>query len=238
MIHPSRSHLVRTREQLARDMGMPMGTFRSKKPYAIPGFPAPVSSASARVLLWDGEQTAAYLAGTPIPELPAMDSPEVLLDRQEAAAEAHVAPRTWDGYKSDPRLSEHVVDICGVEHWPRGAVHAFRDGRPGKESATGRPKGRPNAVPRGELHARVTALLEADPAITIADVRAALGVSYATAQRVLAQLRAERIRALMQTSASLSFDQAADRLGYPPAVRRAARELTATTTGAAAVPGA
>ncbi|WP_328864069.1 hypothetical protein [Streptomyces virginiae] len=52
-------------------MGIPMGTFRNKKPYAVEGFPAPVSSDGARVLLWDGEQTTAYLAGAPAPDLPA-----------------------------------------------------------------------------------------------------------------------------------------------------------------------
>ncbi|MEW2709492.1 hypothetical protein AB0948_31515 [Streptomyces koyangensis] len=205
-----------------------MGTFRNRKPYAQPGFPAPISSVGARVLLWDGEQAAAYLAGEPVPELPTMDGPDVLLDRQEAAAEVQVTPRTWDGYKTDPRLAEHVVDVHGVEHWPRSAVRAFRDGRPGKESATGRPKGRANAVPRDELRARVAALLDAAPAVTIAEVREALGIAPATAQRVLAQLRAERIRALMATSSALSFDQAADRLGYPAAVRRAARDAVAT----------
>lgn len=49
MIHPSRKHLVRTREMLARDMGMAMGTLRNKKPYTVEGFPAPISSDGARV---------------------------------------------------------------------------------------------------------------------------------------------------------------------------------------------
>ncbi|MFC9654157.1 MULTISPECIES: hypothetical protein [unclassified Streptomyces] len=229
MIHPGRRHLVRTRELLARDMGMAVGTFGNKRLYTATGFPAPISSAGARVLLWDGEQTAAYIAGELVPPLPAMGGPDILLDRQEAAAEALVTPRTWDGYKKDPRLSAQVVDVHGVEHWPRGAVQDFRDGRPGKGSAPGRPKGRANAVPRSELPARVTALLEAMPAATIADTCAALGVAPATAQRVLAQLRAERIRELMEISPSLTFDQAADRLGYPATVRRAARDLVATT---------
>lgn len=232
MIHPNRRHLVRTRELLARDMGMAMGTLRNKKPYAVAGFPAPISSDGARVLLWDGEQTAAYLAGEPVPRLPDADGQDVLLDRQEAAAELDVTPRTWDGYKTDPRLSPHVVDVHGVEHWPRRIVRAFRDGRPGKESATGRPKGKPNAVPHSELRDRVAALLDTAPMVTIADTRAALGVAPATAQRVLAQLRGERVRALMKASPGLSFDQAADRLGYPAAARRAARDAVVATAGA------
>ncbi|MHB6904093.1 hypothetical protein [Streptomyces sp. DB-54] len=223
MIHPNRRHLVRTRELLAQDMGMAMGTFGNKKPYAVEGFPAPVSSEGARVLLWDGEQTTAYLAGEPVPALPPMEGPEVLLDRQEAAASLDVGPRTWDGYKADSELTRHLVDVCGVEHWPRGAVLAFKDARPGKGSAAGRPKGRANAVPRGELRPRAAALLDASPAITIADVRGALKVAPATAQRVLSQIRGERIAALMKTG--LSFDQAADRLGYPAAVRRGARNV-------------
>ncbi|GLX40700.1 hypothetical protein Sros01_67730 [Streptomyces roseochromogenus] len=47
-----------------------MGTFRNKRPYAAEGFPAPISSEEDRVLLWDGEQTAAYFAGAPVPDLP------------------------------------------------------------------------------------------------------------------------------------------------------------------------
>ncbi|MFC6518201.1 hypothetical protein ACFQFR_38680 [Streptomyces goshikiensis] len=222
MIRRGREHLVRTREQLAQEMGMAMGTFRNKRPYAAEGFPAPISSEGARVLLWDGEQTAAYLERGEVQALPAPGA-EDLLDRQEAAAEVGVSPRSWDGYKSDPRLAPHMVMVCGVEHWPRRSVRAFCDGRPGKQAATGRPKGKANAVPRGELQARVAALLDADPAITIAGVCAALGVAYATAQRALSELRSERIAVLLAAQPSLTADQAAVRLGYPAAVRRRAR---------------
>ena len=37
------------------------------------------------MLLWDGEQIDAYTAGEPVPPLPAQDSPDDLLDRNEAA---------------------------------------------------------------------------------------------------------------------------------------------------------
>ncbi|MEW1639339.1 hypothetical protein AB0469_35455 [Streptomyces sp. NPDC093801] len=229
MIRDGREHLVRTREQLAQDMGMPMGTFRNKRPYAAEGFPAPISSEGARVLLWDGEQTAAYFAGSPVPDLPAAGAGGDLLDRQEAAAVLNVAPRSWDSYKSDPRLEPHVRLVCGVEHWPRSVVQAFRDQRPGKQAATGRPKGRPDAVPRAELHARVGALLDADPAVTIASVCAALGTSTATAQRALARLRSERIALLLGAQPFLTADQAADRLGYPAAARGRTRSSASTT---------
>ncbi|MFD8440771.1 hypothetical protein ACFV2I_37715 [Streptomyces microflavus] len=227
MIHPSRVDLVRTRGMLARDMDMSEGTFRNKKPYTRPGFPAPVSSPGARTLLWDGGQTAAYLAGEPVPALPPRDDPGMLLDRQEAAAECGVNPRTWDGYATDPAVASHRIDVHGVDHWPRTAVHAFRDSRPGRAAAPGRPRGSSNAIPRGELPARIAALLDTSPTITIAAVRDALGVAPATAQRVLAELRGERIAALLAAHPHLTSDQAADQLGYPPAVRRAARNAAA-----------
>ncbi|MEU9237149.1 hypothetical protein [Streptomyces subrutilus] len=232
MIRPERTHLVRTRELLAQDMGMPMGTFRNKRPYSSPGFPDPISSVGARVLLWDGEQTAAYLAGKPVPALPAPGGSDDLLDRQEAAAEVGVTPRSWDSYKTDTRIAPHMILICGVEHWPRGTLHAFTEARPGKQSASGRPKGSSNAIPRGALRDSVTALLDAEPAITIAEVCAALGVAPATAQRALTQLRGERIAHLMKAEPRLSFTRAADRLGYPATVRRGARDVAETAVKA------
>ncbi|GGV17756.1 hypothetical protein GCM10010275_69220 [Streptomyces litmocidini] len=225
MIHPDRQHLVRTRELLAQDMGMAMGTFRNKKPYTQPGFPAPISSAGARTLLWDGEQTAAFLAGDTVPDLPSAGKTDMLLDRQEAAAELGVTPRTWDGYATDPRLTPHIVDVHGVDHWPRSTVHAFRDSRPGKSAAPGRPKGSTDAVPRGELRARVAVLLDAEPAITIASVQETVGAAYASVQRALAELRSEQIATLVKAHPELPFEAAADRLGYPSAVRRGIRAV-------------
>ncbi|MGW6569262.1 hypothetical protein [Streptomyces sp. NPDC054975] len=222
MIHPDRKHLVRTREMLADEMGMAMGTFRNKKPYTQDHFPAPISSAGARTLLWDGGQTNAFLAGEAVPEL-RDDDPGMLLDRHEAAAELDVTPKTWDSYATDPQIAPHAITIHGVEHWPRDVVRTFRDSRPGKSAAPGRPKGSSNALPRGEARAHVAALLDASPGITISGVREAVGVAPATAQRLLAELRGERIAALMSTDQHMTFDQAADRLDYPPAVRRGIR---------------
>ncbi|MFD4376842.1 hypothetical protein [Streptomyces sp. NPDC058486] len=228
MIRFDRVHLVRTREMLARQMGIAMGTLRNKKPYSGPGFPASVSSAGARTLLWDGDQVDAFLAGDPVPALPPAEGPDVLLDRQEAAAELGVTAGTWDTYATDQRVAPSRVEVRGVDHWPRGVVQAFRDGRPGKAAASGRPRGSTDAVPRGELRAWVAALLDANPAITIASVREATGAAYASVQRALADLRGERIALLMEADRAMSFDQAADHLGYPPAVRRSARAVTET----------
>ncbi|MET9607094.1 hypothetical protein ABZZ17_18750 [Streptomyces sp. NPDC006512] len=202
---------------------MSFGTFRNRKLYAIPGHPAPISSPGARVLLWDAEQTEAFQAGRPVPGLPVAGDDEDLLDRNEAAAELGVTPRSWDSYqRATPELVAQSVVVAGVEHWPRRAVVAFRQGRPGKQAATGRPAGSGDAVPRAELSARVDALLQDDPAVTTTQVMDGLGVSYSTAQKVLARLRGARIADAMKGDPGLRADEAAERLAYPPAVRRAA----------------
>ncbi|UQA97137.1 hypothetical protein [Streptomyces halobius] len=229
MIRAGRKHLVRTREQLAQDMGMAMGTFRNEKPYAAGGFPAPISSKGVRVMLWDGEQTDAFLADEPVPDLPPVGADDDLLDRQEAAAELNVMPKTWDDYKTSPQIAPHLVVVHGVEHYPRAVIRAFRNSRPGKQAATGRPKGSANAIPRSQLHDEIAPLLDAAPAIAINEVREQLGMAYSTAQQALATLRGDRIADLLTAAPELSFDQAAEQLGYPPAVRRVARQATART---------
>ncbi|MFF3326936.1 hypothetical protein [Streptomyces sp. NPDC002889] len=202
---------------------MSFGTFRNRKLYAAPGHPAPISSAGARVLLWDAEQTDAFHAGRPVPALAPAGDGEDLLDRNEAAAELGVAPRSWDSYqRATPDVAAQGVVVAGVEHWPRGVVVAFKQARPGRQAATGRPLGSGDAVPRAELSARVDALLQTDPAVTTAQVMAGLGVSYSTAQKALVRLRGTRVAELMKADPRLSVDEAAARLGYPPAVRRGA----------------
>lgn len=232
MIRAGRRDLVRTREDLARDRGMSFGTFRNRKLYAVPGHPAPVSSAGARVLLWDAEQTDAFLAGRPVPGLPSAGDDEDLLDRNEAAAELGVVPKSWDSYqRAAPELAGQAVVVAGVEHWPRRAVAAFRQARPGHQAATGRPAGSGDAVPRSELSARVEGLLQADPAVTTAQVMDGLGVSYSTAQKTLARLRGARIAELMEADPGLRAAEAASSLGYPPGVRRAAVAEAERQTG-------
>ncbi|MEW1639796.1 hypothetical protein AB0469_37765 [Streptomyces sp. NPDC093801] len=202
---------------------MSFGTFRNRKLYAVPGHPVPISSAGARVLLWDAEQTDAFRAGRPVPGLSPAGDDEDLLDRNEAAAELGVTPKSWDSYKrAAPELAEQTVVVGGVEHWPRRVVVAFSQSRPGKQAATGRPAGSADAVPRAELSARIEALLQDDPAVTTAQVMDELGVSYSSAQKTLVRLRGARIAELMKSDPGLPADEAADRLGYPPAVRRAA----------------
>ncbi|MFE4018501.1 hypothetical protein ACFXPZ_13920 [Streptomyces sp. NPDC059101] len=233
MIRAGRVDRVQTMADLAAIQGISLGTFRNTKAHTKAGHPAPISSAGARTQLWDSEQTAAYLAGEPIPDITGPESDEDLLDRNEAAAELSVTPRTWDGYRSDPRIAEHTVmvppredddDRPQVEHWPRGVVRAYKANRPGKGQGptVGRPKGSGDMVPSDQLAGRITELLDADPAVTAATVVEHLGIATTTAMAGLAQLRGQRMAALVEAAPELSLDAAADQLGYPVGARRRA----------------
>ncbi|MGW2346677.1 hypothetical protein [Streptomyces sp. NPDC001661] len=102
MIRAGRRDFVQNSADLAAAMGVASKTFRNQKPYEAENFPDPISPPEAKGKLWDDEQTAAYLTGAPVPELPDTDDDEDLLERTEAAAFLNVSPKTWDSYKKDP----------------------------------------------------------------------------------------------------------------------------------------
>ncbi|MFJ8133361.1 DUF6292 family protein [Streptomyces hydrogenans] len=219
MIRAARRPYVQSSADLAAAMGISLGTYRNRKPHAAEGFPAPISSDGARVTLWDREQTAAHLAGQPVPDLPHENHEGDLLDRSEAAALLGVTAKTWDTYKTDPSITPHLTKIKGVEHCPRGIVQSFKESRP---LATGGPKGRPKGskdskdrMPRAEILPRVGQLLEADPSVSSAAVQQRLGLSATAATRALARLRAEQLADLLLTDPALTPEDAADRLGQP-----------------------
>ncbi|MFI7329677.1 hypothetical protein ACIBQ3_34190 [Streptomyces rubiginosohelvolus] len=239
MICADRRHLVRTLADLAAQQGLELQSYLNAAPHKKAGHPAPVSSKGARSLLYDGEQVDAYLTGRPVPPVRSEDDDQEhddddLLDRREAAAVLGVAPRSWTTYKHHPLLTEHMVTVGGVEHWPRGIVHRYRDSRPGRTAATGRPTGSGDQVPRDELLPRTAPLLDADPAVTASAVVEQLGVSRNTAQGALTRLRADRIADLVGTRPELSPDEAAAALGYPPALARRATARAATVLRARA----
>lgn len=145
--------------------------------------------------------------------------------RRESADLLGVSPRSWDTYKHHPQLTGHMVEVGGVEHWPRAAVEQFRADRPGKAAAAGRPtgsgdQGPPRAAARP--HRRTAALLDADPTVSAATVVDALAVHRNTAQDALLHLRALRMAELLNAASALTSDQATAALGCPAAqVRRA-----------------
>ncbi|MDJ0345874.1 DUF6292 family protein [Streptomyces sp. H10-C2] len=242
MIRTGRDTDVRTLADLARAHGVTLGTLKNRKPYRAAGYPAPISSPSARVLLFDGEQVDAYLAGRPVPELPVQDDPADLLDRHEAGAilAKPVTASSWDVYKRDQALADHVRDVGGVEHWPRHAVVAWDAARPGAEGNRhrgGRPAGTGDLVPREDIQPRIEQLLDANPTLTAAEAGAAVGVHPDTATRALAAVRAARVEELLTAHPGLDLSQVTARLGYPA---RAARTALATAgariRGRAAMP--
>ncbi|MGP3978991.1 hypothetical protein ACTWQF_34250 [Streptomyces sp. 8N114] len=216
MIRAGRRDKVLTVAGLAKQLGLSEGTVRNTKPYTAAGHPAPISSASAQTLLWDSEQITAYYAGEPVPQLPE-EGPQDLLDRHEAAAEAGVAVNTWNGYKRDPAIADHLVVVAGVEHWPREVVRAFQQSRSSArpKPSGGRPRGSGDAVPRTEIASRVADLLTDAPAISAAQVARELGIAYTTALNALATARGQRISDVVREDPGLTPAQAAERLGYP-----------------------
>ncbi|MFJ3673893.1 DUF6292 family protein [Streptomyces sp. NPDC090106] len=230
MIRAGRRQYAQNSDDLAKAMGISIGTFRNKQPYADEDFPPLLSSEGARVKLWDSQQTAAHLAGRPVPALPDEDDDQDLLDRNEAAAELGVTPKTWDDYKTHPQIAPHLTKVKGVEHCPRRIVQTFRTakGDSTESGPKGRPKGSGDMVPRDEISTRVGALLDEDPTVTFATVQDRLGLSYATVARALPRLRGERIADLLQAEPDLTPEDVAARLGYPTAVQRTALASAAT----------
>ncbi|MFJ3533811.1 hypothetical protein [Streptomyces sp. NPDC090132] len=225
MIRADRVHLVRTLADIAEQRGVRLQTLLNSKLHQAVEFPEPISAPGARTRLYDGEQIDAYLTGRPVPALPDTDTKldDDLLDRQECAAVRGVAPRTWDAYKTAPRIAERLVVVAGVEHWPRSTARSTPAPAPRPATAAGgRPARTGDQVPRDQLLARTAPLLDADPGITSAGVVAALGVHRDTAQDALTQLRADRMADLMAADPNLTAQQAARTLHYPPAQTRRA----------------
>ncbi|MGW6571974.1 DUF6292 family protein [Streptomyces sp. NPDC054945] len=237
MIRAGRLQYVQTMSDLADALGKKLTTLRNQKPYAAEGHPAPISSPDARNQLWDSEQTKAYYAGEPIPELPQVDDDEDLLDRHEAAELLGIAPVTWNGYKRDQDLVDGVVLVPkgpkGTEHWPRRLVLAYKNSRPGRGAGGGRREGSGDMIPRDEILPRIAELLDADPAVTVETVSDTLGITkFPTAQSGLATLRGRRIADLVEAQPDLDLKAAALQLGYPTITHRGAitiaeRELRA-----------
>ncbi|MFF5446327.1 hypothetical protein [Streptomyces sp. NPDC012888] len=237
MIRAGRLKHVQTMADLADALGKKLTTLRNQKPYAAEDHPAPISSPNSRAQLWDAEQTRAYYAGEPVPELPGVDDDEDLLDRHEAAELLGVSPVTWNSYKNAPDLVAGVVLVPegrkGTEHWPRRLVLAYKDGRPGRGAGGGRRAGSGDTIPRDRILPRIAELLDADPAITVDAVADTLGITkFPTAQSGLATLRGRRIADLVEAEPDLDPKAAARRLGYPAgthrgAIARAERELYA-----------
>ncbi|MFF0630607.1 hypothetical protein [Streptomyces sp. NPDC004296] len=233
MIRAGRTDKVQTMTDLAKKLGISFGRLRNTQPYTQEGHPPPISSANAKTLLWDSDQTDAFYAGQPVPDIAGDASDEDLLDRAEAAAEMGLSYSTWSRVKKEPCISEHVILVPPreegdngpqVEHWPRGVLRDVKAKRPNKGPGpgAGRPKGSGDMIPRDQIAGRIAELLDANPAITAAAVVDELDIAMTTAQAGLLQLRGQRMADLVEADPTLSLDAAAEQLGYPRVARRRA----------------
>lgn len=224
MIRAGRKDLARTLADLAAAEGVAFSTYKKKQLHRRKKHPEPISSPTARVLLYDGAQVDAFRAGEPVPPLPARDDPDDLLDQHEAAALVGLASRSWEVHKHAEGLAKHLVLVRGkdpadtfrgVEHWPRRAIKAWQQARPGTgHNRGGRNVGARDALPRHEIPDAVRALHDAKPDITSAEVHERLGIHQDTASRVLVTVRAGRVHKLLQRRPDLTAEQIAERLGY------------------------
>jgi hypothetical protein len=193
---------VTDRAGIAQLHGMTWRQARRAQPWAAPGHPNPITTdrpTHGRPQLWDLAQATAFANGQPIPALPQGAQPLDLLDRFAAAEAAGVNPATWASDTYDGRVPEPDKAIHGGSWWYRQTVENYREQRAYPQQPSqqlGRPTGRAEAVPRGQIRAQVAALVaqfdDADQRINIADIARRLGIHYTTALHHVHAITAEQ----------------------------------------------
>ncbi|MFD0409971.1 DNA-binding protein [Kitasatospora sp. NPDC127116] len=175
-------------EDVARAAGVSVATWRrnhhrafTSKVQALPG--------SERPIIYDAAQVNAYLAGEPIPPLPADPDPTDLLTDKEAGQVADLAPSTIRADASGGRMSEGV-ERHGRRWWTRASVEEHRD-RPVEYK--GRTIGARDRKPRTKADPRAATVAEqlsaqAD-AVTAATVAGQFAVSERTARRIITKAK-------------------------------------------------
>lgn len=136
-----RSRPVLNETDIARRAGVSLATwrrqhaaaFRERVPDLLP---------DSRHLLYDLAQTDAYLAGRPIPELPADEHPEDLLTANDVAAILGISTSTVRAYAAQGYLSPGTT-VYGARLWTRREVLDRRDNAPGRGKGGGRRAGKP-----------------------------------------------------------------------------------------------
>ncbi|MGW6396347.1 helix-turn-helix domain-containing protein [Streptomyces sp. NPDC055103] len=176
-----RNRPVINEADVARRLGVPLATWRRRD---APDFRNHVPSLlpESRSLVYDLAQAEAYLAGKPVPALPAGEHPDDLLTDKEVAAVLGITPGTVRAYASQGYLSGGTT-VYGTRLWPRREVNERRDNPPGQGKGGGRRAGEPQG-PRKQYP------YEGDPRLqTAADALAA--ANGAPKGRIAAELAAE-----------------------------------------------
>lgn len=136
-----RSRPVLNETDIARRAGVSLTTwrrqhaaaFRERVPDLLP---------DTRHLLYDLAQTDAYLAGQPIPGLPADEHPDDLLTAKDVAAILGITTSTVRAYATQGHLSPGTT-VYGARLWTRREVLDRRDNAPGRGKGGGRRVGEP-----------------------------------------------------------------------------------------------
>jgi len=134
-----RNRPVINEADIAQQAGVPFATWRRRD---APAFRQRVKGLfpHSRILIYDLAQARAYLAGTPLPELPAAEHPDDLLNDEEAAALLGVTASTVRAYATQGYLSPGKT-LYSVRVWPRRGIEERRKNPPGQGKGGGRPPG-------------------------------------------------------------------------------------------------
>ncbi|MFJ4343515.1 helix-turn-helix transcriptional regulator [Streptomyces sp. NPDC088915] len=174
-----RSRPVINEADIAARAGVPFPTWRRRD---APAFREHVPSLlpDSRFLLYDLAQAEAYLAGKPIPALPAGEHPDDLLTDKETATLLGISTATVRSYAAHGYLSPGTTRY-GARLWPRHEVHDRRDNAPGRGKGGGRRAGEPQGP-------RKTHAYEGDPRLAIAAQALATAPPGTPKSRIAAEL--------------------------------------------------
>jgi hypothetical protein len=166
---------------------------RDVQPWNAEGHPPRVTTGTrskGQPDLWDTEQAAAFAQGKPVPDLPTVDDPDDLLDRNECAALIEVTAKTWTDYQSQGKVPKPDRVVCGREHWYRRTVETVRDKREQQAGTPhgGRPPGSTESMSRAEVAQRIGELVGSG-VTNVAEIQRRVGCAYSTALRHVRRLR-------------------------------------------------
>lgn len=134
-----RNRPVINEADIAQQAGVPIATWRRRE---APAFRQRVTGLfpHSRILIYDRAQAAAYLAGRPLPDLPAGEHPDDLLNDQEAAAELGITAGAVRAYATQGYLPPGTT-VYSLRVWTRRDIIERRDNPPGQGRGGGRPPG-------------------------------------------------------------------------------------------------
>ncbi|MET9675966.1 DNA-binding protein [Streptomyces sp. NPDC006482] len=139
---------------VARRLGVPLATWRRRD---APDFRnhVPTLLPDSRSLVYDQAQSEAYIAGKPIPPLPAGEHPDDLLTDKEVTSVLGINTGTVRAYASQDYLSGGTT-VYGTRLWPRHEVNERRDNPPGQGKGGSRRASEPQGPRKSSTPTKAT----------------------------------------------------------------------------------